>query len=326
MFHLLRHLSALGISSILFTHSHATPITTNVGGIFDVNFYNNGDSVACGLLGTYTSDKDWTQEQMNSLNRALETWDAIIDNTPGRNMTVSVFWQNQGAGYLASATSSNKFTMGLGGETPSYVERIWKGGETISTTAKEPDIIIVCNSYNYNNYYYGEATTGVGSFSYDFQTIMTHELGHAIGFKSLFNTENSDGTYAPFIDGNGASHYTPFDALMVNEAGDSLIESKNLTLGETIYLKGTDLTVFNPSAWMSGSSLAHIDDPDALMYFTVPYNGFMRTPTESELELLSVMGWDINPAYLSVPEPSSTSLLLIGCGLLLYRRNRTSSK
>lgn len=260
---MLRHLSALGISSILFTHSHASPITTNVGGIFDVNFYNNGDSVTCGLLGTYTSDKDWTQEQMNSLTRALETWDAIIDNTPGRNMSVSVFWQNQGAGYLASATSSNKFTMGLGGEAPSYVERIWKGGETISTTAKEPDIIIVCNSYNYNNYYYGEAANG----------------------------------------------------------------QQAVSLGETLSLEGTTLTVFNPTTYQDGSSFAHIDpvsDPDAVMQSTITNDTSRRMLSEKEFLLMERMGWDMVSYSDVVPEPSTTTLTLFTLVALSLRCKRTA--
>lgn len=157
-------------------------------------------------------------------------------------------------------------------------EAVWRDGSTRTTSGY--DIYIQCNTSHLASLYYGAALLAEHTGKYDFQSILTHEVGHAVGFLSLatqtgtFQVQSGSAstTYSTML-------YTKYDSLLTNQEGQSIVEKAGngntaFTLGETLSLGDTGLTVYNPTTWSEGSSMAHIDstsDPDALMQYSTSH-------------------------------------------------------
>lgn len=62
-------------------------------------------------------------------------------------------------------------------------EAVWRDGSTRTTSGY--DIYIQCNTSHLASLYYGAALLAEHTGKYDFQSILTHEVGHAVGFLSL---------------------------------------------------------------------------------------------------------------------------------------------
>ena len=176
-----------------------------------------------------------------------------------------------------------------------------------------------------NSLYYEVALPAEHTGKYDFQSILTHEIGHAAGFLSL---ATQTGTFQVQSGNASAAYstmlYTRYDSLLTNQEGQSIVNKAGngntaFTLGETLSLGDTGLTAYNPATWQQGSSMAHIDsasDPDALMQYSISPDTYHRTLTDGEMELMRSMGWKM------VPEPGTSTLSLLGLAVLALRRRR----
>lgn len=297
----------------------------DVGSTFKCYFQDENDTQY-----SSTSDTTWTTEQINAVSRALTTWDNLIQNTPGRTLTVGLYWKDQGYGTLASASSPGQYSLTNGlQECSTVAESVWRDGDAKAGYTTSFDIMIFCNSWQSGFFYYGADPINAIDYpsQYDFQTVLTHEIGHALGFISY---ATKDGTFQTYSDGTSYSTtiYSAFDKLMTNAEGEQIINQANggaqvFNLGETLTLGDTGLTVYNPSSWQEGSSMSHIDaysEQDAVMQYSIPTATNRRTLTDAEIALMSAMGWNM------IPEPSSTTLSLLGFFSLLWRRKRYSSK
>lgn len=295
----------------------------DVGSTFKCYFLNSGDSKY-----NCSSDTTWTSEQIDAVTRALSTWDSLIKNTPGRTINVGLYWVAQAESVLASAYSPSTEYLAINKlqKCSTIAESVWRDHSSAEYTTSF-DIRICCNSANIKNFYYDVTPMSEGMGLYDFQTLITHELGHTFGFMSF---AQDDGTFETYTGTTGSSNspysatiYTAFDALMTNAAGERIINEANggakvFNLGETLTLSDTGLTVYNPSYWQSGSSMCHVGymSENAVMKPAIFSGETIRTLSDAEIALMSAMGWDM------IPEPSSATLSLLGIFSLLWRRKR----
>lgn len=299
----------------------------DVGNTFKCYFQDTGDNRFNYLNGGSTAT--WTEEQIAATTRALQTWDNLILNKPGRTLTVGLFWQSHGvgSGILASAGSTLYLTNNFS-KVSTIAERIWRDANSITETeGSDFDIYVYCNSDNQNRFYFGEAELDnrVYTGKWDFQSVLTHEIGHGLGFLSM---TTSAGMFT--VQDGGGTGYTTFDSLMVGADGTKLINKAKadpsavvFTAGEKILLEGTNLTVYNPTTWAEGSSMAHVDsvsDPGALMQYSLLNDISRRSLTEAEIGLMRQMGWSM------IPEPSFFGLLAGTLALVLAgtRRRRNA--
>lgn len=254
--------------------------TVTIGSTFSCTFLDQGDTQL-----NETSIATWTTPQIDAAVRALSTWDHLIANTPGRTLTVGLSWYTSTGSTLANAASPFSFYYINGSQKVStYAEDIWKNGNSAGgNPSSHFDIVIHCNTNYLSQLHFGADVPSSPTNQYDFQSILTHEVGHAVGFLSLatetgsFRTEN-------ITDNKGNSYstmlYTAYDSLMTNAEGQKLVDLASadpdkavFRLGDKIGLGDTGLTVYNPVAWQEGSSMAHIDsesDPNALMQYSIP--------------------------------------------------------
>ncbi|WP_257228428.1 hypothetical protein [Akkermansia massiliensis] len=216
----------------------------------------------------------------------------MINSTPGRTLTVGLTWYDgANSSTLASAYSPYFYYQSNGPQQVStLVESVWRDGST--RTATGYDIYIQCNTSHLNSLYYEVALPAEHTGKYDFQSILTHEIGHAAGFLSL---ATQTGTFQVQSGNASAAYstmlYTRYDSLLTNQEGQSIVNKAGngntaFTLGETLSLGDTGLTAYNPATWQQGSSMAHIDsasDPDALMQYSISPDTYHRTLTDGEM-------------------------------------------
>ncbi len=300
--------------------------TVTIAGFFDCTFYDDGES---GIDGT-KSMSNWTSEQKAAMGRALTTWADTVVNTPGRNLKVGLFWgQYDNPNVLGSAGSPWLYDPDSPAEKEqvfTLVESVWRNNETISYD-NTYDFVVNFSKDWIDNFYFGADPTGITSSQLDFESIVLHEVGHAMGITSTTNYDNSQ---VSFFHQNDTVYYTTFDSLLLNAKGESVVDlaaksgtASGFTLGETLSLSGTELLAYNPNSWEPGSSIAHVDaqsDPMALMQPSISRNTIRREMTASELQLMSRMNWVI----ASIPEPATATLSLLGLAALMMRRRRAA--
>lgn len=304
--------------------------TRETYGIFDCVFMEQSESKSVSG-STISSSSSWTFEQKASIQRSLDTWMGLINNAAGRQLTALFSWSDNLGENVLGGSSSGYFleandpslpvTIGL-----SPVEAVWQMGVNWNA-ADNFDIVIQFSSSFIPQFYFG-TDSNIG-FHIDFQSVMTHELGHNLGFLSFSNMLTTSTGSWPLLSNDGKTIYSQFDLLMTRN-GQSITESNSFDLGSTIGVGGGDLAIYNPSLWDEGSSMSHIDpvsDPTALMNPSVSYGTVKRTPSIKELQLMEEMGWNVNWAAVGIPEPTSSALILLAGSLFLLRReNKHRSK
>ena len=76
--------------------------TVNIGSTFSCTFLDSGEKGFFDSSSTHT----WTSDQIDSAIRALNTWNTLINSTPGRTLNVGLTWYDGAdSSTLASAYS-----------------------------------------------------------------------------------------------------------------------------------------------------------------------------------------------------------------------------
>ena len=316
-------LFSLTVALLLATNAWSATVTKDYGP-FSVTYYNTGDQFNNGYT-TYTGVSDWSATQMADVEASIATWDAKIANTAARKIRLTAIWYDFGAGSsILGGSDSAKW--GNSTSVWNAGEGVWRDGWTGGVTGED--------STSYDTYIlYDNDATGIGwnfgsgspSLSQiDFRSVVTHELGHSLGFDSTFGLV-SDNVFATTDFG-----VTAWDSFLVDQNG---VTPEGGTTGSggdfdqtgTVYFTGAnakaangddDVAIYAPATYSSGSSLAHLDYdtfPGALMSPFVANGVMHREPTDLEWAMMKDMGWTL------VPEPSALALVATGLlGLLAY--------
>ena len=329
--------------SAAFPLTALSAIETVTYGNFEISYFGNGDSDS---VWGYTSSLDWTNEMKSGVERSLNYWNSVITTQSASTIKIACLWDaSLDSGALGGAESEYYYN-GATGVTLTATEAIWRDG------ISESDV----SDFTYSNYaatvllsttasfYYGESVSEITYNQWDFQSMFTHEIGHAMGINSSCGSngwekslELSYGTKSEDV-----LQASTFDTLLVtkDESGNYnrvITESSEKTILDTVQLEaaaystGTEyalaldeagtlsnLRVYNPSGFEEGSSMSHFDSADALMYKSLNNGEIRRELLDDELLLLSAMGWSV------IPEPSAFGLLagMLALALCATRRKR----
>ncbi len=232
--------------------STAKAQTVRTIGPFDVSFYNAGDHDDDGTTGA----QNWTSQEIEDVTACIATWASRITNTPGRQVELHLFWNNLGGTILGETYNP---TVGDGTTSWTDTERVWCTGVNLSTSTDYDARIELSTGYSWN---FG---TGTPVGQYDFRSVITHELGHTLGF---------DSTYDPSTDRFSSQGLSTWDKNLRDNANNRPVVGGTGTPGNfnqvanpdyfvgtnAVAYNGGNVAVYAPNTYQSGSSLSHLNE------------------------------------------------------------------
>lgn len=290
---------------------------------------------------------DWTSEQKAAVVSALNTIENTFANVPGRSVRIAFAFTELRVGTLASTALDNRIKGGkdtweqgdLGGNVSGQkafiadLDKVWKYGMSDDNPLLLADIVIQIDARTMINdpgyFYYGDSLSGITRNQMDFETLIIHEMGHALGF----------------YNGWGEAGVSAFDALTVAVPGPVGKNELYFQGEQTIdYMKsiGNDLFDYTPSSTYNPEMGARLEprdyEPDKADHLeryieykdaTMPPYGMngkvLRQYSDLELAMFKDMGWTLaNDPFVSVPEPGSATLVLLSLGMAFIRRRRAA--
>jgi hypothetical protein len=292
----------LCVMSILYGPSRATALQVVDYGPFRVSFYGAGDTGSdTGIVG----DGNWTTQQMTDVYSAIDTWDGGIASVAGRQIELHIFW--------SELDSYSPYTLGAASSRMTYDETtiwtapeyVWREGQNYANpynydTFIEMDITAAGASGGWN---FGESNATSGTI--DFRSVITHELGHSLGFVDTYDSARSDfgrigTTYRGLTEWD--KHLVDGDGTTA-PAGGGRARDFNAT-DDPVYWNGPaamaeyggPVPIYAPDPFEAGSSLAHLDPdalPNAIMGPFTYVGATRREPTALEWFMMQDMGWDL---------------------------------
>ncbi|HEY4759285.1 MAG TPA: autotransporter-associated beta strand repeat-containing protein [Thermoguttaceae bacterium] len=275
----------------------AGAVTVHTYGPFDVSFYNNSETYTDYWGQSYTGTKNWTTTEMDDVAAMIQIWDDGIANAAGpRQIKLNLMWNALGGSLgISSNTYSGDETTAL-----TYVEKLWRTHTNFSNSYADA-FIRMDTSTTWN------IGSGAPSFnSWDFRSVVAHEIGHSLGFTSTYNLAGADiwwsggltewdkhlrdaatGGNQPNVGGSGTpgnfnqtANPVYFDGANANAANG-----------------GSRVAIYAPTNYEPGSSLTHLNEstfPNALMSTSIANGQIIRQPTPLEWEMMKDIGWTIN--------------------------------
>jgi hypothetical protein len=135
-----------------------------------------------------------------------------------------------------------------------------------------------------------ESTCGVG---YDLVSVLLHEVLHGMGILSSFKSETKHG----FCQ-NGECYFSKYETLIHNKHGLFIDNLDKRWLGETMHIGGVE--VYNPSIFIPGSSLSHIEDKTSVIYPSLSSGICKQTIDDKVAYLLNEIGWECQSSYVPI--------------------------
>lgn len=171
-------------------------------------------------------------------------------------------------------------------------------------------------------------------YELDLFTVALHEVTHSLGWGNLVSS-TGDSQF-----GGNPGVYTVWNSMMELGDGTDLFDGAGGFLGTAADLESNDVffnganamaanggapvKVYAPGSFLSGSSLAHVDDatfPGSVMTHAVGYGVSKKGYTALDTAILQDLGWSLKSQAASVPEPGSAALLGLGA-IVVFRRKR----
>ncbi len=293
----------------LFAYSSSAAVTTVSQGYFNLNFYNLGDN-----NGAETGQANWTAEQMTDVAASTGAWSGGITNVAGRQIEVDLFWNELNVYGTSVLGGSGSYRIADGTTIWNLGEYVWKEednpGSSPFDTIIQYDITAAGVSWNF-----GADAPGAGEI--DFRSVVTHELGHSLGWDSSFDHDD----WGWFSTSYGG--LTAWDKNLVDSAGNRAESGSAGTPGNfnqtdspiffdganAVILYGGDVPIYAPDPYQPGSSLSHVDEGWLGGLLMSPSIGTMqmnRDVSDLEWAMMTDMGWTV------VPEPATGILFAIG--------------
>lgn len=291
-------------------------------GAFNITFYNSGETDG----GGYTGSQNWTAQQMDDVAASAATWTSRIGNIPSRQVDMHVFWNSFSGNTLGGSSSPLVGDYATAWSLPEYVWRA--GGDFTRPAGYYADTTIVYDA-DAAGFGWNFGTGKPGALQVDFRSVITHEIGHSLGF---------GGAYDSATDTWWFGGVTAWDANLRDSAGNQPAPDSTGTPGDfnqldnPVYFVGANavaanggnpVPIYAPPTFSDGSSLSHLDEatyPNSLMSPFIGLGETVREPSSIEWAMMSDMGWNIVP----IPEPSTIVALLglAGAGFVGYRWRR----
>lgn len=313
----------LGMLSLAAVSQAALTWTFNYGNDTGIGFHDD----------TYGADRRLALQQTADI---VSSWFVNYD----ADLIMDVTGRSADDGTLMSAGSENNGTFSAGFNNRGDVGTKILGG-TDPSSEKDGTIDV-------NFFYTWNLTDSVPNNEYDFKSVMSHELLHAIGFLSDISESGTDSWGSPLGEESG---WVPFDQFVSDSAG-SLIDDTTFkidvdrwntaSLGGTgesngLFFNGANamaanggkpVNLYSPHSWEEGSSGSHLDTDfftsDVLMMEHAAGQGQRpRTLSAIEIGILKDIGFTNISA---VPEPSTIAAIALGALGLLYMNRRRNAK
>lgn len=253
---------------------------------------------------------DFPENAKAAFQRAVDIWaELLISNVPIR---VTAYWQELDPNVLGAANTSDYYRNFPGArEVNTYyplalAEKL--AGRDLNSINDDD---IFCRFSSKIPWYYGTSDkVPIGTF--DFTSIVLHELGHGLGFVSSMRVSGQQGFY-----GFGTRFAAIYDKFLQTGEGKSLTDTttyrnpsntlRGALVSEDIYFSGpntkTDVKedkalIYAPNPWEGGSSISHLDDfkygngrINSLMTPTASLREKNLNPGPLVMKMFQDMGW-----------------------------------
>ncbi|MFM7488179.1 MAG: T9SS type A sorting domain-containing protein [Cytophagales bacterium] len=256
-----------------------------------------------------------------SFVRAVDIWKTLIQSNVRINIRAA--WVPQDANVLGSAIWGNAFANFDGAPKlnvfypVALAEKIAGkklNGDPNPTTGNDYDIYAFFNSTQSRWNFTDTPTPN----TYNFTTVVLHEIGHGLGFTDSYDLENGLGSFGvqttatPMIFDVGVE--SGAGARLINQANNTAALATALTNANVNYNPSRSLVgvasekpkLYAPSEWSSGSSIAHLDQAtysgtnNRLMRPQLDLNSVVLDPGPFVLNMFADMGW-VAPAIVHTP-------------------------
>ena len=277
----------------------------------------------------------WTADRKAALDRSGNTVAALFTNY-NASIEIQVTSENNAGSTTLASAGSNDFVPAY---TPGFSASDVVMHEILTGTdgnAGGFDGVVVVNWAN--AWDTSALASNVSNSAFDFESTMTHELLHAVGFLSTISQTGTD-VFGSTIAGD----WNPFDKYVSNSAG-LLINQTTFDINQSAFTAalvggtgplglsfngpavlaangGNPLYLYTPTAYEDGSSGSHADDEfyggTLIMEAATSEGPGIRGVSVLERALLRDIGYTN-----LVPEPSTGLLAFFGTSLLVLRRRR----
>ncbi|MBQ2731620.1 MAG: hypothetical protein IJF68_01030, partial [Opitutales bacterium] len=302
-----KNYARVAVGAFLFSAASAfAAVETATYGNFEVTYYGNGDVFNSSYYvkndstnEKYSGAKDWTSEMKSSVERSMNYWNSVITTNAKEKVKVAFIWEDLGAGTLGGAADVWYFDS-ASGITLSGAEAALRGNGTsysgyVELSGSEKSAFVLLSKDA--NFYFGESEKEIKSEQHDFQSVLTHEIGHIMGFNTFCTSEAGWSYKWPLVTKSGKSTdnilgVTTFDSLLVtkNTSGEN-VEVMSQTVssvfpdvkeyeirdsyapGKEYFLKTGEnengdlelstLKIYNPETYSVGSSMGHVEYADS---------------------------------------------------------------